>query len=203
MNVRQLRVSMKKFPMSPQFSYNWISLYVYITKLLHLLFICFCYRDLKNDNILLDLSESDACPSLVITDFGCCLADSSLGLSMPYRTIDTDKGGNVALMAPEVSYSDFCFQTAIPLCVCTRGYVCMREREMMYADIKRDGCILCDHFCAFIWFLLVQLLEMSDIGFYIFMFIEQYKKGFPFCTTCDSSEHNHPSFNSWITQWAR
>lgn len=60
------------------------------------------HRDLKSDNILLDLSESDACPSLVITDFGCCLADPSLGLSMPYRTIDTDKGGNVALMAPEV-----------------------------------------------------------------------------------------------------
>ena len=57
----------------------------------------------------MDLSESDACPSLVITDFGCCLADPAHSLSMPYRTVDTDKGGNVALMAPEVSYKYLLF----------------------------------------------------------------------------------------------
>nr|CAD7441642.1 unnamed protein product [Timema bartmani] len=34
------------------------------------------HRDLKSDNILLDLSEGDdTCPLLVVTDFGCCLAD--------------------------------------------------------------------------------------------------------------------------------
>lgn len=61
------------------------------------------HRDLKSDNILLDLSEeTDNCPSLVITDFGCCLADKSHGLYLPYNTHDIDKGGNVALMAPEV-----------------------------------------------------------------------------------------------------
>ncbi|XP_033337927.2 PTEN-induced putative kinase 1 [Megalopta genalis] len=61
------------------------------------------HRDLKSDNILLDLSEeTDNCPSLVITDFGCCLADKSHGLHLPYNTHDIDKGGNVALMAPEV-----------------------------------------------------------------------------------------------------
>lgn len=60
-------------------------------------------RDLKSDNILLDLSEeSDNCPSLVVTDFGCCLADKSHGLYLPFNTHDIDKGGNVALMAPEV-----------------------------------------------------------------------------------------------------
>ncbi|XP_076652857.1 PTEN-induced putative kinase 1 [Halictus rubicundus] len=61
------------------------------------------HRDLKSDNILLDLSEeTDNCPSLVITDFGCCLADKSHGLYLPYNTHDIDKGGNAALMAPEV-----------------------------------------------------------------------------------------------------
>lgn len=61
------------------------------------------HRDLKSDNILLDLSEeTDNCPSLVITDFGCCLADKSCSLHMPYNTDNIDKGGNIALMAPEV-----------------------------------------------------------------------------------------------------
>ncbi|OAD58846.1 Serine/threonine-protein kinase PINK1, mitochondrial [Eufriesea mexicana] len=61
------------------------------------------HRDLKSDNILLDLSEvADNCPSLVITDFGCCLADKRYGLYLPYNTHDVDKGGNAALMAPEV-----------------------------------------------------------------------------------------------------
>lgn len=58
---------------------------------------------MKSDNILLDLSEkSDICPSLVVTDFGCCLANKNHGLYLPYNTHDIDKGGNVALMAPEV-----------------------------------------------------------------------------------------------------
>ena len=58
---------------------------------------------MKSDNILLDISEqSDNCPSLVITDFGCCLADKHHGLYLPYNSHDMDKGGNVALMAPEV-----------------------------------------------------------------------------------------------------
>ncbi|XP_053988950.1 serine/threonine-protein kinase Pink1, mitochondrial [Hylaeus volcanicus] len=61
------------------------------------------HRDLKSDNILLDLSEeTDNCPSLVITDFGCCLADKGHGLYLPYNSHDTDRGGNIALMAPEV-----------------------------------------------------------------------------------------------------
>ena len=61
------------------------------------------HRDLKSDNILLDLSEeSENCPSLVVTDFGCCLANKNHGLYLPYNTHDLDKGGNVALMAPEV-----------------------------------------------------------------------------------------------------
>jgi PTEN induced putative kinase 1 len=64
-------------------------------------------RDLKSDNILLDISEeSDNCPTLVITDFGCCLADKNLGLYLPYNSHDIDKGGNAALMAPEIILSE-------------------------------------------------------------------------------------------------
>lgn len=62
-----------------------------------------CFRDLKTDNVLLDVSEGDdVCPALAITDFGCCLADKDNGLNLPYKTVDTDRGGNIALMAPEV-----------------------------------------------------------------------------------------------------
>jgi len=46
--------------------------------------------------------ETDNSPSLVVTDFGCCLADKNHGLYLPYNTHDIDKGGNIALMAPEV-----------------------------------------------------------------------------------------------------
>ena len=41
----------------------------------------------------------------MVTDFGCCLADSNLGLRVPYHTDDMFKGGNGTLMAPEVSRS--------------------------------------------------------------------------------------------------
>ncbi|KAJ8918338.1 hypothetical protein NQ315_008031 [Exocentrus adspersus] len=59
------------------------------------------HRDLKSDNLLLDTSEFDA-PILVISDFGCCLADKQNGLMLPYTSYDVDKGGNTALMAPEI-----------------------------------------------------------------------------------------------------
>ncbi|KAB0798061.1 hypothetical protein PPYR_09054 [Photinus pyralis] len=59
------------------------------------------HRDLKSDNLLLDTSEESA-PILVITDFGCCLADQNYGLTLPYPVYDIDKGGNTALMAPEI-----------------------------------------------------------------------------------------------------
>lgn len=59
------------------------------------------HRDLKSDNILLDMQE-DSAPILVITDFGCCLADRVNRLYLPYNSLEIDKGGNTALMAPEV-----------------------------------------------------------------------------------------------------
>lgn len=57
----------------------------------------FFNRDLKSDNILIKV-ETDGSARLVITDFGCCLD----GLQIPYNTWEVDKGGNAALMAPEV-----------------------------------------------------------------------------------------------------
>ncbi|CAH1105419.1 unnamed protein product [Psylliodes chrysocephalus] len=59
------------------------------------------HRDLKSDNLLLDTTEPEA-PVLVISDFGCCLADKANGLFLPYSSYDVDKGGNAALMAPEI-----------------------------------------------------------------------------------------------------
>lgn len=60
------------------------------------------HRDLKADNILIDLNGNDRHPILVLSDFGCCIADKSHGLTVPYTSMDTDKGGNTALMAPEI-----------------------------------------------------------------------------------------------------
>ncbi|XP_061163424.1 serine/threonine-protein kinase Pink1, mitochondrial-like [Saccostrea echinata] len=59
------------------------------------------HRDLKSDNILVDVSSGH--PQLVISDFGCCLAEPDYGLMIPYNTSDTDKGGNAALMSPEIA----------------------------------------------------------------------------------------------------
>ncbi|CAH0381159.1 unnamed protein product [Bemisia tabaci] len=62
------------------------------------------HRDLKSDNILLEtVGDYAECPGVVITDFGCCLSDNVNGLSLPYKSPDTDRGGNAALMAPEVA----------------------------------------------------------------------------------------------------
>lgn len=59
------------------------------------------HRDLKTDNILLEKNETGG-PRLVITDFGCCLGDQSLSMMLPFESDHVDRGGNSALMAPEV-----------------------------------------------------------------------------------------------------
>ena len=45
-------------------------------------------------------------PLLVISDFGCCLADETYGLKLPYLTREMDKGGNCAMMAPEIKCAE-------------------------------------------------------------------------------------------------
>ncbi|XP_054427636.1 serine/threonine-protein kinase PINK1, mitochondrial [Pteronotus mesoamericanus] len=60
------------------------------------------HRDLKSDNILVEL-DADGCPWLVISDFGCCLADECIGLQLPFTSRYVDLGGNGSLRAPEVS----------------------------------------------------------------------------------------------------
>ncbi|XP_070696025.1 serine/threonine-protein kinase PINK1, mitochondrial [Pempheris klunzingeri] len=66
------------------------------------------HRDLKSDNVLLEF-DSDGCPRLVITDFGCCLAQSDSSLQLPFNSVWVSRGGNASLMAPEVT-------TAVPGC---------------------------------------------------------------------------------------
>ncbi|XP_010135688.1 PREDICTED: serine/threonine-protein kinase PINK1, mitochondrial, partial [Buceros rhinoceros silvestris] len=68
----------------------------------HLVHHGIAHRDLKSDNILVEF-DSAACPWLVITDFGCCLADETVGLRLPFPSAYVDRGGNGSLMAPEVS----------------------------------------------------------------------------------------------------
>ncbi|XP_051961155.1 serine/threonine-protein kinase PINK1, mitochondrial [Xyrauchen texanus] len=63
------------------------------------------HRDLKSDNVLLEF-DCVCCPRLVITDFGCCLAED-FGLKLPFNSRWVSKGGNSCLMAPEVA-------TAVP-----------------------------------------------------------------------------------------
>lgn len=58
------------------------------------------HRDIKLDNILIDLTRGLANPHLVITDFGYCFSGKNLRLAYPSEEIC--KGGNAALMAPEV-----------------------------------------------------------------------------------------------------
>uniref|UniRef100_UPI0037E8E37F serine/threonine-protein kinase PINK1, mitochondrial n=1 Tax=Semicossyphus pulcher TaxID=241346 RepID=UPI0037E8E37F len=66
------------------------------------------HRDLKSDNVLLEF-DSDGCPRLVITDFGCCLTQSDSNLQLPFNSMWVSRGGNASLMAPEVA-------TAVPGC---------------------------------------------------------------------------------------
>lgn len=62
------------------------------------------------------LLPTDGCPWLVITDFGCCLADERVGLQLPFTSWYVDRGGNGCLMAPEVSPAGrvMCHQQRLP-----------------------------------------------------------------------------------------
>lgn len=52
-------------------------------------------------NYCLFVRETDQ-PWLAICDFGCCLMESEHGFQIPYTTGEVSKGGNSALMAPEI-----------------------------------------------------------------------------------------------------
>lgn len=94
MSARWLNIALRKYFIYQLVGAGWQMVTV---------FNLWCYRDLKSDNVLLDRSEGEgSCPTLAVTDFGCCLADKAVKLSMPFRTLDTNRGGNAALMAPEV-----------------------------------------------------------------------------------------------------
>ena len=56
------------------------------------------HRDLKTDNILLSLNPNSDIPWLVISDFGSCLTT----LELPFQSEEVCRGGNRALMAPEI-----------------------------------------------------------------------------------------------------
>lgn len=55
-------------------------------------FFFLLFRDLKSDNIVVDMNDDDTTPILAITDFGCCLADNVHGLQLPYNSNEIDKG---------------------------------------------------------------------------------------------------------------
>jgi PTEN induced putative kinase 1 len=102
---------------------SWKTSLVLLTQLLegimHMVENEIAHRDLKSDNILINRtpsydtmgkedtpSSNYQFPHLVISDFGCCLADSKVGLKLPFTSFETDRGGNVALMAPEVKNAE-------------------------------------------------------------------------------------------------
>lgn len=61
------------------------------------------HRDLKSDNILIKVTnDNNVYPELVIADFGSCFTGDENGMLLPYQSEYVDKGGNPALMAPEV-----------------------------------------------------------------------------------------------------
>jgi serine/threonine protein kinase len=57
------------------------------------------HRDIKSDNFLVDISRGTTEPVVVLSDFGCCFTD----LQMYFPSSEMSRGGNVALMAPEVA----------------------------------------------------------------------------------------------------
>ncbi|KAM9370233.1 serine/threonine-protein kinase PINK1, mitochondrial [Phaethornis superciliosus] len=107
---RTLFLVMKNYPCtlrqylsqtSPDVSLSTMMILQLLEGVDHLVQHGIAHRDLKSDNILVEF-DSAGCPWLVITDFGCCLADENLGLKLPFTSAYVDRGGNGCLMAPEV-----------------------------------------------------------------------------------------------------
>ena len=60
------------------------------------------HRDLKSDNILVKHSSQGELPELVLIDFGSSFNGQNSAMKLPFPSEYTDRGGNPALMAPEV-----------------------------------------------------------------------------------------------------
>ena len=82
---------------------SWRSALKILTQILeglvHLSRFQVAHRDLKTDNILVNEEAEE----VVLSDFGCCWSSPAYGFKCPFPTEDVDKGGNAALMAPEVA----------------------------------------------------------------------------------------------------
>ncbi|XP_074654817.1 serine/threonine-protein kinase Pink1, mitochondrial-like [Tubulanus polymorphus] len=70
--------------------------------LLHLHKHRVAHRDLKSNNVLIHRQKDEA--ELVICDFGSCLSEGRL--KIPYNSSEVSKGGNAALMAPEIAKAE-------------------------------------------------------------------------------------------------
>lgn len=108
--MKRYDCSLRSFIQEQEEQLQWRSSLIILTQLLegisHLVRHGVCHRDLKTDNILMDKSgtgDGSDFPLLAIADFGCCLADKKLGLKIPFTSNEIERGGNAALMAPEIA----------------------------------------------------------------------------------------------------
>jgi len=96
------------------------------------------HRDLKSDNILLDLRHGDDQPWLVVSDFGFC----STELRVPFPTDDVMRGGNRALMAPEIitaspgQFSNLDFSASDIWAAATIVYEIFGANNPFYPDVE-------------------------------------------------------------------
>jgi len=101
--MKSYKYNLRRFLDEKSQNLPWRSSLIILTQILeglvHLSRFKVAHRDLKSDNILI----SDCGGEVVLTDFGCCYANSNFGFKCPYTTDDVDRGGNAALMAPEVA----------------------------------------------------------------------------------------------------
>ena len=99
--------------------------------LLYLKRHCIVHRDLKSDNLLICSSTGE----LVLADFGCALYQPP-NLKMHYVTDEIGKGGNLALMAPEVSTCVLPQSAKLPIheyddfSLCLDSHLSARSKEL-------------------------------------------------------------------------
>merc|ERR1712223_1182085 len=101
--MKNYKYNLRRFLDERNQNLPWRTSLIILTQILeglvHLSRFKVAHRDLKTDNILI----SECGGEVVLTDFGCCWANPTFGFKCPYTTEDVDKGGNAALMAPEVA----------------------------------------------------------------------------------------------------